>query len=351
MRWTWVGLLAMALAAPLSAQQNDPIQALATNAQAALDRLDYVAARDIARTLLEVGEASDRETEVLALQLLSAALYPEEESQQNESEARSVLERLIRTGPDAHVPASMSWPGLDDLLTQTRMGVLALFVDAPASTQLQGIEAELALRVRTTRPARLSMSVVRGGGTDPIILASAGNATDVVLRTKPASPEGGGLLPGSYTMIVEARDQSTTQTESRRFTMEIEGPAFEGIADPVFDEARLLPTRSEGRSWPGLAVGVGLGALTAIAATTLGAQDPASQAGSDNRAFVVAGSLSLATLAAVVMDGGRDLPDNRAHNDALRAAHERSVRSARLENARRARELQYVITLEPIGGP
>lgn len=350
MRRRLVGLLVFLLATPLAAQERDPIEALAADAQAALDRLDYAAARDIARSLLELGETSDLETEVAALQLLAAALYPEEEGQQNEAEARTVLERLVRTGPDATVPGSMSWPGLDDLLRETRMGVLALFVDAPVSTSLRGIEAELELRARTTRPARVSVSVSPRGGGEPVILASAGNATDIVLATRPASPDGGALRPGEYTLTVEAEDQSTGHVEARPFRMRIEGPAFETIADPVFDESRLLPTRSPRRSWRGIAVGVGIGAVTAIAATTLGAQDPASQAGSDNRAFVIAGSLSLATLVGVLVDGGRDLPENTAHNDALRAAHDRSVRSARLENARRSRDLQYVITLEPIGG-
>lgn len=329
-----------------SAQLPEPIMDLMAEARDALDGLRYEPAAAMASTLLEAGAEGYPEVEIVALQLLAAALYPEEPSAQNEERARVYLRRLVRATPDAAIPREITWPGLDSLLAETRASTFVVYADPEPTHQLVGVEATFSVPVEATRPAIFTMTAHSLSGGFPVVLAGAGPVTQVRLDAQPFDLDGSPLAPGEYELVIEATDPGSSQTEKRRFEMTITAVPLRFVQTPTPPaETSFLPERATDRTWRNVAVGAGVGVATGLVASAFRADAPAGNVSLDKRAFLIGGTMSLATILGGWFDPGRPLPDNAAHNMRLEADHARALRRVSEENARIRAEYRATITI------
>ena len=111
-------LFALALAAaPLGAQTQagSPVTDMMIKGRNSLNDLNYPQADSVARRVLALGSLLSRQQQVDALQLLAAALYPDEATAQKADTAIGVIKRLVELGASQGIPKEMSHPALDSL--------------------------------------------------------------------------------------------------------------------------------------------------------------------------------------------------------------------------------------------
>lgn len=112
-------VVAIALfAAPLSAQAQagSPITDMMIKGRNALNDLNYAQADSVARRVLALGSLLSRQQQVEALELLAAALYPDEAGAQKADTAIAVIKRIVEMG-GTRIPPEVSHPGLDSLFS------------------------------------------------------------------------------------------------------------------------------------------------------------------------------------------------------------------------------------------
>jgi hypothetical protein len=113
--------LAFVLAvAPLSAssaqtQAGSPVTEMMVRGRNALNDLNYKQADSVARRVLALGTLLSRQQQIDALQLLVAALYPDEDGQQQQDTTIQLIRSLVSLGADKGIPREMSHPKLDSL--------------------------------------------------------------------------------------------------------------------------------------------------------------------------------------------------------------------------------------------
>ena len=179
-----VGLaLVLADAPPLAAQDDATAMAdLVASARAALDNLDYSRADSIARTLLDLGRRASNADRVTALQILAAALYPEERGAQHRDSAYHYLALLVRATPEPVIPRAISWTGLDSLLLEARRRTFAAWPDTQTTYLVANANGDVRLAVTANRPARYELAARPVDGGAWIVLDSAGPASSARLR-------------------------------------------------------------------------------------------------------------------------------------------------------------------------
>lgn len=339
---------ASALAGPLRAQEPVPIQELIDQANEALNGLRYTRAATIARTLLETGQEGHADVEIVALQLLAAALYPEETRMQRLESATGYLRRLVWTGPDASIPRSMSWPGLDSLLERTRRESFVVYAEPEPRYLLKGLDAPMAVPVQTTRPATVHLMAAPRPAGEPFALDSLRVDGRGVLRPGLFAGDRPRLPSGDYELRVIAVDDATGAAFERSYAMTVEAPSLELLpAPPPLASDALLPERTVRRPGRNALIGLGLGVATGVVAAALRADAPANVGAPDRRAFVIGGSMSVAAIVGAVLDRGRPLPANVARNRRLEDDHRAEVARVAQENARRRANLLTTVVVGP----
>lgn len=339
-RFTIVAAALVALAGPpvraqepSPDQQRSPIEELVARARAALNDLEYARADSIARTLLDLRGQATAAQRIEGLQLLVAALYPDEPRAQRRDSAVRYLEELVRATPNHRIPRAISWPGLDALQDSVRDATFALWLEVDPDT-LDGPGAALRLRVSASRPARFGLTAAPAVGGDPITLDSSAGL-EAVLAVRVLEGDTVRLPGGVYEMRVTAIDAGGERAD-RRLLARVEAPPLGLAAIPVApDAARFLPERARPRPLRNAIIGVALGAATVATANVFRGSPPLDAVGSDGRAFAMAGAITVGAIVGALIDPGAPLPRNVAHNARVRTEYAERVAQLERDNARR----------------
>jgi hypothetical protein len=341
-------VIALVLAAvpPLHAQEDaTAIAGLVGSARAALDNLDYSRADSIARTLLDLGRRASDADRVTALQILAAALYPEERAAQHRDSAYHYLELLVRATPAPEIPREISWTGLDSLVLEARRRTFAAWPDTQKTHVVANGNGAVRVAVTANRPARFELATRPLDGGDWIVLDSVGPAPSARLTVFDVH-DGRAMLPsGGYELRLAVTDPASGERLTLATHAHVETPPLERVPVPALDSARLLPERTPRRPARIALFGFGLGGMTALAThvfpgTDVGGVTP------DGRAYAVGGALAVGALLGALLDRGKALDENVEGNLELRADHERLVRAAESENARRHEAHRARFTVE-----
>src|SRR5574341_807673 len=210
-------ILVLCGAAGVHAQQRSPIGELLRQASNALNDLRYGRADSIARGVLAFGDRISRDERIEALQILVAALYPEERGAQRIEPARTYMKQLVRLDPETRLPRAISWPGLDSLLTQTMRTTFSVIVKPLHDNAVTGTTGA-AIPFLATRPARLLLvAVPDSGGGPPIALDSVGPIASGALTARVLKGDALALKGGRYTLRVTAIDAAAPDTIVLRF--------------------------------------------------------------------------------------------------------------------------------------
>ena len=159
--------------APLAAQtqQGSPVTDMMIRGRNALNDLKYREADSLARRVLALGTLLSRQQQVDALQLVAAAQYPDEATEQHTDSAISVIRELVALGATQGIPREMSHPGLDSLFSfvaraaqparvvlGSRIAGSVLYLDGQPQGVIQG------LRVVLVPPGKAVQLSVRAEG-------------------------------------------------------------------------------------------------------------------------------------------------------------------------------------------
>ncbi len=337
-------LLIVAHSAPLIAQQQSAMVDLVRRAHNALNDLDYANAESIGRGLLALGDDATQSDQLLAYQLLAAALYPEETFAQRPDSAANYLRMLIQIQPDAEMPRDISWPGLDSLLDVARREIFAVSAYPVPQTIVAGTDAAELITVKATRPTRFTFRLESVATGESVVIDSIGPTTVGAFRMRAVKNNELRLPSGHYGLFVTATDTKTGRSVETPFDVEVDAPPLQLIPVPTaLDSTKLLPEETKVQRGKNVLIGVGLGAATALAANAFRGSGPVSQASGDSRAYVIAGGITLGAVAGAFIDRSKPLPRNIAHNAKLRADFAQNVRDAQDENARRLTNFNVTI--------
>lgn len=343
----FAALLLAVVARPAAAQERSAIDELIDGARRALNDLKYARTDSIARSLFAMGDRASLAQRVEGLQLMAAALYPEEHAAQQPDSARRYLEELVRATPNAAIPAAISWPGLDTLLASVRTTTFAIWATLDPRYELRGADGEALIDVSAARSVRFRLSATSIGDGSSIVLDSAGPARNATLRI-PALVDDHPALPwGQYRLEILGIDSLSGEVVALAYRATVETPSFLLHRVPAAPDSSLFrPERAARRPFLNAALGVALGAATAFAASAVGGSDAVEANAATTRAYVVGAGITVGALIGVFLDRGRPLPGNIEHNAAVRAAFDERVRGLREENARRRAEYHSIITLQ-----
>jgi len=343
---TLVGVLCGGAAWPVVGQDASPIDQLISRAQRALDDLDYPRAQTIARTLLAMEGEATAAQRVTGLQLMVAALYPEEAAARQPDSVRRYLRELVLAGPDIEVPRTVSWPGLDSLLADTRRSTFALW-SSPEGTYAPGADDVIAIGVTASRPAWFRLAAVADGSPDTITLDVAGPSSTATLRVRTVVDDRPVLVWGRYALLVIGTDTLSGRDMQLRFAATVDAPPFQLLEIPAaLDSSALLPERGARRTQRNLLVGIGLGAATAFAATLFAGSDDVAATSSPTSAYAVGVGMTVGALLGVFTNRGPRLTDNVEHNRRLEEQFREDVRRLQAENAARRSAYRATITIE-----
>ena len=340
-----VAFLLAGMGVPAVAQDRSAIDGLIEGARGALDNLQYDRAGAIARSLLAMGDRATADQRIAGLQLMAAAMFPEELAAQRPDSARLYLEELVRTTPDAAIPTAISWPGLDALLTSVRSSTFAVWARPDSQYTLQGATAEARLEVAAARPAIFRLIATAIDDSNSIVLDSAGPAPTATLRVRALAEEGPVLPWGAYWLEISATDSVSGQTLALKYHATVETPPLllHSVAGAP-DSSLFRPERAPRRPLKNAALGVALGTATVLAASLVSGSDAVGSHG-DNAGYTIGAAVTLGALLGVVLDRGRPLPANMAHNAAVRDEFASRMADLRAENARRRAEYHATIKL------
>ena len=187
-------LFALALiASPLGAQTQagSPVTDMMIKGRNALNDLNYVQADSVARRVLALGSLLSRQQQVDALQLLAAALYPDEAGAQKADTAIGVIKRLVEMGSNK-MPSEISHPQLDSLfafvaraaqpakiILGSRTPGAVLYVDENAQGNIAGLRLVL---VPPGKAVKLSIRADNCANWDTTITTQASDSLRIGFR-------------------------------------------------------------------------------------------------------------------------------------------------------------------------
>ena len=187
-------LFALALmAAPLGAQTQagSPVTDMMVKGRNALNDLNYAQADSVARRVLALGSLLSRQQQTDALQLLVAALYPDENGAQKGDTAIGVIKRLVEMGVTKMTP-EISHPGLDSLfafvaraaqpakvILGSRTPGAVLYVDDNAQGNIAGLRLVL---VPPGKAVKLSIRADNCANWDTTITTQASDSLRIGFR-------------------------------------------------------------------------------------------------------------------------------------------------------------------------
>ena len=187
-------LFALALiAAPLGAQTQagSPVTDMMIKGRNALNDLNYAQADSVARRVLALGSLLSRQQQTDALQLLAAALFPDESGAQKADTAIGVIKRLVEMGT-TRMPAEISHPQLDSLfafvaraaqpakvILGSRTAGAVLYVDDNAQGNIAGLRVVL---VPPGKDVKLSIRADNCANWDTTITTQASDSLRIGFR-------------------------------------------------------------------------------------------------------------------------------------------------------------------------
>ena len=182
----------------LCAQPSGFIEAMLLKGRNALDDLRYRDADSIATRVLQLGNVVTIPQQVAALQLATAAAFPEEATAQRPDTAIARIRRLVALRATAGIPRELSWSGLDSLfvlvVNSTRPATLVLgartpgailFVDGEPQGPINGLQR---VSVSSGRKVQLSIRAEGCVAWDSTVMALAGDSVRVGIRNPKCAP-------------------------------------------------------------------------------------------------------------------------------------------------------------------
>lgn len=344
--------LTVLMAGPAAAQQGagrSRVAEILLRARVALNDLKYTDADNLARGVLTLGTDASRADRIQALQVIAAALYPEEMSAQRRDEAIGFIRQLVQLDPDAQIPEDISWVGLRTLVEDTRGSTYAAQATPRRENLLAGPTGEAYIDVAATRPSRYTLFAdqKKRSGTS-FVIDTLGPIRQGTLRFRILNGDQPRVPSGDYELRIVAHDAASTDSLVVRYLVAINAPSLDLVPVPVtLDSLKLLPEISRPKKGVNIAIGVALGGVTAAIASALRAPDPVKASTSaDSKAYLVGGGMALGGLLGAVLDHGSPLPQNVARNAELRTAFSKSVHDAEDENNRRRAAYRATMTVD-----
>lgn len=328
-------------------QQRSPIGELLRQASNALNNLNYARADSIARGVLALGDRVSRDERIEALQVLVAALYPEERGAQRLAAAQTYMKQLVKLDPDTRLPRAISWPGLDTLLAQTRRTTFVITARPQHDNTLSG-NAAAAIPLLATRPGRFTLVALPDGGGAPIPLDSLGPETSGALSVHVLAGDAVRLPAGRYTLRLTGIDAAAPDTIVLRFGATVVAPPLTLTPVPArVDTTLFRPEIAAPARTKNIAIGVGLGAMTALIATAFRAEEPVkSGTSSDTRAYAVGAGLTIGALIGAFVDKGAPQPQNVAWNAQQRTLFAQRVRDIQSQNDQKKAAYRATVTID-----
>lgn len=336
---------ALALPATMHAQNADTLLARAT---VALNDLNYDRALLLARQLLTIPTLNQAQR-VSALQLVSAAFYPEEDDKRHADSAMTVLRDLVRADPAAKMPRDITWRGLDSLLEVARTTTYIAGAKPESEYSLVGPEGGAVVPVTANRPSVFRLALVSPTGAT-IVRDSSGPATSAQLRFRALDGNQALFQTGAHRLVLSAVDPRTGDSLVTRYAVRVDAPPLTLEPLPAaFDRSVLRPERFPPARSRAYAAGVLLAGATIGMAVAGRAEEPVRSAFSlDVKAIAAAVGLAGGALWAARSDKGGPLPVNVAYNEGLKREYDARVAAVNAENQRRiaAYRAQFSITGE-----
>jgi hypothetical protein len=345
-------LLFAALSAELPAQvrpsgsSTSPIMDMIDGAKNALNNLQYTQARTAAREVLALGNLK-RSQEIAALQLASAAYFPDEPEARIVDSASYYIKRLVRLMPSGSLPIDLASAALDSQLTAARRTVFGAAATAPPEVILRGTESRPAINVEATRPARWQMFLESTGGGPPILLDTL-SGTEGRLTLRAHSGSAPLIVPGEFRLRILSISTTEPDTITIRFGAATRGAVPALVPLPAAPSAeQLLPERHPKAIGAGIAGGMIVGGGTWAIANLLRAPDALKSESKDSRGFGIALGIGLGSIVGGLIDKGRPHHENIKKNAVLRTNYLKALGEATETNTRRIAEYALAMTIDP----
>jgi len=136
-RVAFAAVLSFSLSRPSAAQEAKSIVSdLMVKGKSAFNDLKYKQADSLGRKVLSYSVLLSPQQRVEAMQLVVAASYPEEESEQKADVAIDYITQLLTLGAKQGIPRDLSWAGLDSLyawVQRKQSGAATTAAPAPAA--------------------------------------------------------------------------------------------------------------------------------------------------------------------------------------------------------------------------
>lgn len=317
------------------------------SAKNALNNLKYVQARNTVREVLGLGRLK-RMQEIAALQVASAAFFPEDIAAREPDSAAKYLKRLARMMPSGPLPADIASPALDSQLVAARRANFGATVRPPLEISLRGNEKHPAIDVIATQPARWQLYLISGDGGAPILLDTLPAAVEGKLSLTAHNGSAPVMQPGA----LQFRVLSISTVRPDTIVMRLNGTATGAtptLVDmpPVFDTSRLLPERATRALITGVVSGLVVGGMTWALANSVRPPRALAEEPKDGRGLTVALGIAVGAIAAGFLDKGKPLPANVRANAAMKAGYIKQLGDATEANRRRISEYKLAITVDP----
>lgn len=319
-------------------------------AENALNDLNYKAAQDFAKQVVDVGPANttpDQRTR--ALLVIAAANYPEgEPAAQHRDIALATFKRLVQSNFDLVIPQTIRWAGLDSLLSEAKRTTFAIAMTSAAEQIATGPAGQAEIKVRASRPAMFHLSVSPSGGGAPIVTDSLSGTAEGAMHFPTMRNDRPLFTTGDYDVLVTAADAQSSDTASSRYVAHITAPELTFAKIPVaIDSSRLQIEHTNRYGAKGIVVGAlvagGIYAFSNVlrADTAVKRVVPA-----DSKGAGVAAAAGAAVIIASFMDKGRQIPGAITANQRLRTDLASSIRATEAENANRIATYRTTIAIQ-----
>lgn len=354
MRCMIAGLVIVVFATtPSAARQDDPaggvrsqIAELLNNARIALNDLRYDRAASMAQSVLQIGDELTDAERVEALQMVVAALFPEEVEFQQREAVRLYLRQLVRLAPDQSLPRLITWSGLDSLWSEIKETTFAFRTEHEAQATIMGGSPQRILALLASQPGTFTM-LARFPDGSAVVLDSTRGGVESQLAISALVNNAPVLQTGSYVLEVRGRNLTGSDSMTVQLPVRVTAPGLQLVPVPTsVDSAQLLPERSTPKALNNVLIGVGAGLVTFLAGDLLRANDILDSASIGPAAEIAAGTMVLGGILAAAIDTGRDVPNNIARNRELFEDLAEAQRVARAENERRRAGYAVVFDFE-----
>lgn len=174
-------------------QQGSPVVDMMIRGRNALNDLRYAEADSVGRRILLLGNLITKQQQIDALQLRTAAAYPDEQGAQKPDSAIVFIKQLVELGATQGLPREISWPGLDSLFTWvtrsaqparlvlgSRIAGSIVYVDNQPQGVIQGLRA---VQVPPGRPVQVSIRAENCTPWDSTVVTQAADSVRIGFRS------------------------------------------------------------------------------------------------------------------------------------------------------------------------